>query len=398
MRIASIILASASSAVLALPALGAGADRGGQPITAIFEDGNYAEASVSFSRPNVTGTDILTNDTGEAAKDYELFGFALKTELSPEWSLSLIFDQPFTADIKFPLEGSGYNTATEGAGVTGRSDAATIIGRYKLGNGLSVHGGVRMLRGFQDFTLRGPLYGPLNGYDVEFKSERGIGVVLGGAYENPELGQRVSLTWGSEIELDHDTEETGIPVLGARNSTTTITTPQTLNLEFRQGLSQTSLVFGSIRWVNWDGYEVRPEGLDLAAGAPLFSYSSDSLTYKLGYGRRFDERWSGAVIAGYDTGFGGLSTSFGLTDGYASLSGALTYTMPDGVKITGGVTYFDAGDTSTGVGGNRIADFSDNSSLGVLILRWDCSAPLRCDPNCACFGSSWLSQTPSVPP
>ncbi len=60
-----------------------GLDRSGQPITLIFEEGNYAEFSVSRTNPDVEGTDLTNQNpfgtpTGNVAQDFNQVGAGVK--------------------------------------------------------------------------------------------------------------------------------------------------------------------------------------------------------------------------------------------------------------------------------------------------------------------------------
>ena len=113
------------------------------------------------------------------------------------------------------------------------------------------------------------------------------------AYEKPEIALRVALTYNSKISHDFDTVERsaltgGVDLAG----TTTVESPQSVNLEFQSGVAKDTLVFGSIRWVDWSNYVIDPTYY--TPPSPLVSYDSDTVTYTLGVGRRFNEHWEGA--------------------------------------------------------------------------------------------------------
>jgi long-subunit fatty acid transport protein len=97
-------------------------------------------------------------------------------------------------------------------------------------------------------------------------------------------------------------------------------------------------------------------------GSPLVSYPNDRTTYNLGIGRRFNEKWSGAITIGYEDADGEITGNLGPTDGFASVGLAATYTM-DNIKITGGIRYVEIGDATTTIGSN----FTGNSGIGAGI-------------------------------
>jgi long-chain fatty acid transport protein len=137
--------------------------------------------------------------------------------------------------------------------------------------------------------------------------------------------------------------------------------PQSVNIEFQTGIAKDTLLFGSIRWVDWSEFVIDPPNYPLPI--PLVSYPEDRITYNLGIGRRFNETWSGAVTLGYERSDGQITGNLGPTDGFASIGLAATYTSGN-VKVTGGVRYVDVGDATTNVVGGS---FSGNSGVGLGI-------------------------------
>ena len=142
--------------------------------------------------------------------------------------------------------------------------------------------------------------------------------------------------------------------------------PQSVNLEFQTGVAKDTLLFGSIRWVEWSVFEIAPPfySSPSVVGQPLVDYVKDRVTYNLGIGRRFSEQWSGAVTVGYEASDGELTGTLGPTDGATSFGLAATYTM-DAVRITAGVRYVDIGDATTNPPLN--ARFTENDGIGVGI-------------------------------
>jgi long-subunit fatty acid transport protein len=84
------------------------------------------------------------------------------------------------------------------------------------------------------------------------------------------------------------------------DSTTEVTMPQSINLDFQMGVAPKTLVFGSARWANYDGWEIETDGFSGVTGVPLAAKDYDIYTFKLGLGRQFTERWGGAVQATWE--------------------------------------------------------------------------------------------------
>ena len=206
------IAATLSTAATAVHA--GGLDRSGQPIGILFEDGNYAELSYSYTSPELTGTDLLTNSISDVGNSFSTVGAGLKFNINQKVSAAFIFDQPFGADVKY----GGDNAATllGGTSADASTTSFTALLRYKFDDRLSVYGGPRYLKADGEITLSGLAYGPAgvflpasaNNYTATFDNASGWGFVVGGSYEIPDIALRVALTYSSEIELEFPTTET----------------------------------------------------------------------------------------------------------------------------------------------------------------------------------------------
>ncbi len=335
--ISGAVLGAVLGAGFATSAFAGGLDRSGQDITLLFESGNTFKFSAAYVDPNITSTagGVLT----DAGPGYVQLGFGYKHDLSDSLSLAVIYDQPYGANIRYT------DGAFNGVGAEVSSHAVTGLLRYKMGNGFGVHGGLRLQQ------LTGVVSTPLvaGDPDLDVNSDWAAGGVVGVSWEKPEIAARVALTYSSEVSHTM----TGIEFGGTVNFA--MVTPQSVNLDFQTGITPTMLVFGSIRWVNWDGFTIDGPG----AGTWL-SYDDDVITYSLGVGRKFSDNWSAAVTVGYERSTGDPSTPLGPTDGYISLGLGATYTMDNGTKISGGVRHVWLGDTT--VSG---APFTDNTAIAV---------------------------------
>ncbi len=328
-------------------------DRTGQPLGWLFETGSYAELSYSHVNPTVRGATSVAipplpagSPSGDMMKSYSTVGLAAKMDLNDRLSFGVQFDQSFGADVAYPV--APYPLAGTTAEIN--SDTVMLAARYKLGNGVSVHGGLRSVGlGGKVQIVRGGV----PAYAAGFDTDRDIGFMLGAAYEKPEIALRVALTYFSETE--HDMPATlSIPV--PLTAVTTVKMPKSVNLDVQSGIAKDTLLFGQIRWVDWTAVNLVGPG-----PRPLLSYPDDTITYTLGVGRRFNENWSGAVTIGYEASQGGISSDFAPSDGMVSLGLGATYTR-DNMKITGGVRYVKLGDTPALAGA---AQFSDNSAVAV---------------------------------
>lgn len=370
-------------ALTASAAHAGGVDRSGQSIGALFEPGTYAELSFGSVSPDVSGTQLVTfpavlggstagSGSGDMTESYLQTSVALKHDYGDRLSVALILDQPFGAHVDYDT-GTGYFASGANAELT--SEAVTTIARYKFNRNFSVHGGLRYQRLAADafipyITLpAGPLAG--TPYSVSGKRDDGWGYLLGVAYERPDIALRVALTYNSAVTHDLDTTEDSAIGIG-RSSTTEVETPQSVNLAFQTGIAEDTLLFGSVRWVDWSEFEIRPADYDTVtgtlaggAGSALVSYEDDRITYNLGIGRRFTEKWAGRVSVGYEPQSGNFASNLGPTDGIWSLGLGAAYTL-DNVELSGGVRYAWIGDAETEVGPfSPAASFEDNHAVGV---------------------------------
>jgi long-subunit fatty acid transport protein len=284
--------------------------------------------------------------SGDMAKSYTQIGGAVKFNLGANLDAALIFDQPFGADVSYPA-GTGY--PFQGTTADLNTSAITGVLKYRLPSNVSFYGGLR----YQTFDAQAsiPLVG---GYSVNGQQDGAFGYLVGVAYEKPEIALRVALTYNSKISHSLDTTE-AFGVVPTPASTTKIDTPQSVNLEFQSGVAKDTLLFGSVRWVDWTAFSIRPANYPFN---PLVSYGDDTVAYSLGIGRKFNENWSAAISVGYETRMGDRSSNLGPTDGKKSITLGTTYTR-ENMKISGGVTYVDIGNTDT-----NVAHFDGNHALG----------------------------------
>ena len=355
-----VMMAAGALAVGATSAYAGGIERSTQSVAPLFETGNYAEFSFGTFSPDVSGVGAgpftgLTS--GDMTPSYGTFSFAYKRALKDNLDLALIVDQPVGADVSYPAANAPYPFAGSSAEV--RSLAVTGLMRYKFPSNVSLYGGLRFERTKGNVNIIAPSLSPAyTNYGLVADPNTKVGYVLGVAWEKPEIAARVALTYNSKITHSFDTVETGLAAIPI-NGTMDVETPQSVNLEFQTGIAADTLLFGSVRWVDWTKFNITPPTL----GVPIVSYSNDVVTYTLGLGRKFNDHWSGAVILGYEDTKGDPVGNLGPTDGYKSIGLAATYTM-DKVKITGGIRYVDIGTaTTTSIG----SQFRDNSGIGAGI-------------------------------
>ncbi len=318
-----------------------GLDRSGQPIGVIFEDGDYVELSFGLVTPDLSGSvGGGAVGSGGIAPSYSQLGAALKTQVTDQLSLAVIVDQPYGADVDYDDTDAGYPLAGSNAQVT--TFGVTVLGRYEVNDNFSVHGGLRQTTAEGVYDVTAPA-----AYDSTYSSDSGLGFVAGGAYERKDIALRVALTYNSEVDLELD---------GTSGDLST-TLPESVNLDFQTGIAADTLLFGSVRWVAWDGFALT----DSLAG-DILSYDDDVITYNIGVGRRINDNLSASVSVGYEEETGEVTGNLGPTDGFLSVQLGAAYNLNNGVEVSGGVRYAKLGDATTSIIG---AEFEDNSALAV---------------------------------
>ncbi|MEL6914969.1 MAG: outer membrane protein transport protein [Pseudomonadota bacterium] len=388
------LMTSAALAIAASAASAGGVDRSGQGVGVIFSEtgasGGYAQFSFGNVNPTANGGFTLGGGLlpGEASPlgNYAQAGFAYKQQLTDALSLTLIYDQPFGAQVSYDSGAPFFGGFAEI-----ESDAFTVLGRYELGNGLSVHGGVRALK------LEGEIFtlfdGGANPALLSAESDFEFGGVLGVAYERPDIALRVALTYSSAIDVGFDGTESRLDPAGGPGgvpdptAAATITAdsafdvefPESINLDFQSGVAEDTLVFGTVRWVGWGGFNLTTDGAGLAnlsTGLPgrgdseYVNFEEDTVTYTLGVGRRLSDQLSVALSYTYEAeGNKPSTTALAPTTGLQSIGLSGSYALDGGVTISGGVTYGIPGDQiveNSVVDGGEVL-FDDNEVIGVGI-------------------------------
>ncbi|WP_299961869.1 outer membrane protein transport protein [uncultured Roseobacter sp.] len=352
---------------LASGAVHAGAlDRSGQSVDVLFEEGRHVEFSFAGVSPELSGEGVGFTagvSSGDISPSYFQFGGAYKADINDTWSYALIIDQPFLAEVDYP-DGTGYFAA--GSNAEFNSVALTGLLQYNMSNGISVYGGLRLQRTDANAEISFTPIASLTGYNVDAESDYGVGYVAGVAYERPDIALRVSLTYNSEVSHSNKTTENSVALGGPNISDTDFETPQSVNLAFQTGIAPGTLLFGGVRWVDWDDFDLTPANYQtLTGGTSLLSYEDDVTTYTLGIGRRLNANWALAASLGYERSSGSFFTNLGPSDGQKSIGLAAIYTQGN-MEITTGIRYIRIGDTETRAGPVAPAgDFEDNDAVAI---------------------------------
>ncbi|MCF1709790.1 outer membrane protein transport protein [Tabrizicola sp. J26] len=355
-------VALAATAAIALPAIASagGVDRSPQSAFILYEGKDYAEFTIGMLSPDVSGvaSPVLGGrSSGEVLTDYTLVNAGVNWAINDKLNFAFIIDKPFGANVDYPL-GTGY--FAQGTLAELDTVSYTALARYKFASNISVFGGLR----YQTLNANATIPFVAN-YSIDAPREGAWGYVLGIGWEKPEIAAKVALTYNSAIDYDLTTNEAS--AFGKLSSTAPVTTPQSVNLEFQTGIAADTLLFGSVRWVDWEQFGISPEMYSMIAGQPLVSYNGPTTTYTIGLGYRFNDNWSGAISYAYDTPLDGYTSNLNPVNGYNSIGIAATYSVNQ-FKITAAVRYFDVGDAQTAAGKVAPAGtFDGNSAIGAAI-------------------------------
>lgn len=353
-----------------------GIERYNQGLAPLFEKGNYVELGFGHVRPTISGKDRAPAalggpyNTGDVAGSYNQVGLAYKHQFNEQLSGLLMVNEPFGADIRYPLATAGGSPLLGGTAAEVNSTHVTGVLRYVMPNNFGVHAGVNISRADADVTLAGLAYGGLSGYNVKLDSNTAAGFIIGASWEKPEIAARVALTYHSGIKHKFDTVETigGGPVPTGASDPTEVRTPKSLTLDFQTGVAADTLVFGSVRWVDWSSFRVSPDFFDLAvnpaAAGDSLTDLDDSTTYTLGVGRKINDQFSASASVSWEKKGDNLVSPLAPSNGRVGLTLAGIYTM-DNMKITTGINYTKLGDASPETGEVARADMSGSKAIGV---------------------------------
>lgn len=373
-RISGLLLATGSTLALATGFAHAAALEQTVPpvVRLLYQEGTYGEIGTTYTDPHQSGEGatlpppvgaptFVPGNTGDVFRGRWNFSGAFKGDINDRLSYLLVFDQPYAADTHY---GKGSFPASVFTYDGSLADLNTYqfsgLLAYDLEGGFKLYGGLRAQR--LDAKAAIPF---INGYSVDADPNWGYGYLFGVAYARPEMALRVALTYSSKINHDLDTSEF-TATTGTVDTSTSVDTPQSATLEFQTGVAPKTLIFGSVRWVDWSNFAIEPPlyAATTAAllGAPraLVEYQDDWWTYSLGVGRQLTDTLAGSLSITWEPSVGGVMTTLGPYDGRTLGTAALSYDLGK-INITGGVTYGVLGNTK-----NLLAtDFNDGWLWGA---------------------------------
>lgn len=399
-----------------LPATGvfaAALDRSGQSISAFLQPGNYFEAGISVLDPTVKGKvregftpnaapasviGLQNTNLSDMAGDYMFYNAALKLQLTDQVSFGFIYDQPFGADASYSVADTGsavaggqglFHDGTSATAVEVDTQNLSFIFGFQPNKNFNFYAGPVYQTVKGNVQLRGLGYGgseTFGSYNADIKETGDLGWLAGAAYQIPDIALKASVTYRSEIDHSTQMNETfNAPSLFAGlnavpSKETTITTPQSVNLDLQSGIMADTVAFANIRWVNWKDFSIHPDKFTTASKNPavqastgkpefaLVAYTDDQWSVNAGVGRKVTDKWAGNVSVGWDSGAGNPVSTLGPTEGYWNLGVGVQYSPTPATFIAGGVKYFWLGDAKAQAGSqfdtpNYVAEFEDNNAI-----------------------------------
>ncbi|AVF44241.1 MULTISPECIES: outer membrane protein transport protein [Acinetobacter calcoaceticus/baumannii complex] len=352
-------------------------EQSGQSILPFLENGNYAEANLFAVDASVSGIvndradlvrDHQSRDTGDIAESTQFYTAAIKLQLTDRLGFGVLYDQPFSADIKYPARSNNSyfdnDISHEGTSVKADTQNLSLLFGYSPYQHFQIYGGPVYQTVKANVALRGNAYTQaFNGYNAKFKQQGEVGWLLGGSYQLPDIALKAAITYRSKIKYQFQVEEDifGEPLKLVENEKTQLETPASLNIDFQTGISEKSLVYMNLRWVNWKEFETRPPQYgalseilmkeltngEYIQGFKLDSYQNDQYSATLGIAHQFTEKWSTSTDVSWDSGTGNPASTMGPIKGSWSLGLGVQFNPAKNYFITGSLKYFWLGDTKT---------------------------------------------------
>ena len=311
-----------------------GFDRSGQDTSIMLKEGSLVEIMSVSVNPKITGAYTSGGaSSGEVAPNYSFTNMGFRTKVSDNFAIAIIQDSPFGADINWT---AGTYTGTK---AKVESSATTLLTSYDLDN-VTIYGGIK------NQSLSASATVPLAAaYSITSTADSSLGYVLGAAIENPEIAMKLALTYHTKINHDIAVVENRSGLVN-QPSTLSTTTPASFNLDFQTGIAENTLLFGTIRRVQWTQMILAPTVYGAAPiSKTLKSFGKDITSYTLGLGRKFSDSWSGAVTYGSEASEGVVQSALSPTDGYKKMGLGVTYTGEQ-ATITLGMQKVNNGDVN----------------------------------------------------
>lgn len=348
----------------------AAVEQSGQSILPFLEEGNYFEVGLYALDSSISGVikdraDIVRNnenrETGDIGQNTQFYNAALKLQLNPKFSVGVLYDQPFGAEISYPLRPnntySDNDFSKQGTSAKVETQSLSLILGYRPFENFQIYGGPVYQAVKGNISLRGNAYTEVfNGYNANYKQDEELGWLAGLSYQIPEIALKAAITYRSAIkyELQVDEDILDQPLQLVESTKTKLTTPQSVNVDFQTGIAEKTLAYTNLRWVNWKKFKSRPtqfgaiseilttEGTagSYTEGFDLDSYHKDQYSATVGLGQQLTDKWSTSADIGWDSGTGNPASTLGPSNESWSLGLGLQFNPEPNYFIAAGLKYY----------------------------------------------------------
>ena len=330
-----------------------------QSIAIFLQPKNYAEFSTVFVDANISGNtyrpeasnpSIYTEtSTQDFVNPFYLSNAALKLQLDPHWSAGLIYEQPFATDIGYTLNpvASSPDDLVNAVRFKLDTDNLTALVGYQPNQSWNVYTGLSYQSLKTHLKISGQSMGLLVDYTGDLNKDSASGWLTGVSYQRPEYALQSSLTYRSKIRHRQHFQEQistvpAIPLLNLPSGqNTTIETPQSVNLEFQTGITANHLIYGSVRWVNWQNFKITSPLISSDSNTPvtLVDYQTDQWSTTLGLAYVFNDKFTSTLDIGLDSGSGNPASTLSPSDDFYSFGVGGFYNIHTHLFIAAGIKY-----------------------------------------------------------
>lgn len=373
-------------------------EHSGQSVSFFFEPNNYAEIYHAVVIADVQGqvqqNQIMQQlgiddfSTGDLIGNDQFTGVAIKLQPHPKVSLGFSYDQPFAVDASYDYQPDVQAPYSyhESADINFKSQNFTALLGYQPNQNWNIYAGLAHQKFSGKIDLQGEAYSILNGYLATFKPDSAWGWLTGMSYQRPEYAMRANITYRSSIKHKNRTLESFNTGLG-NQPFSYIETPQSVNIDLQTGLTPKNVIYGSLRWINWQKFKVQPpefnslvqliamipEYQDIS-GTQMIGYKNDQWSGKLGLAHQWQEGWLNAFEIIWDSGVDNSASTLNPSDGYYGIGLANLYQLNNKIDLTTAVYYLDFKKPKSSSNNSSLQNFTslshvENNSAWLLALR-----------------------------
>ena len=237
MTVKTILVGGTVLALLSTAVHAGGLDRSRLAYTALFESGRYVELGFSTVIPSVSGAYTPQTigaaglfgggnaaNSGNMAQSYQTLSFAYKADINDNLSYAILVNTPYGASAAYS---AGLYTGLQ---ATWESRQVAALLKYETEHGFSIYGGARYLESsarieLPDSLIRAGAFAeafrngdptdaitgaPAGTFAYSARGDRNgqVGLIVGAAYERPDIALRVGLTYEQGVTHDFAVTET----------------------------------------------------------------------------------------------------------------------------------------------------------------------------------------------